>query len=142
MVDRVFLDANVVLDTWLLNDTGQPHAQKVLDSVSSGDVRAYLSIGVIQIIYFMACKEIDEAWVRQGIKALLRDIRIVDVSGYAVARALISDMPDLEDAIHLETAEFHFCTHFVTSDKALLKARHGLSVQCLSPADYLKRLAV
>lgn len=141
MADRIFLDANVVLDHWLNNEPGQADAESILNSISGGVAQACISIGVLQIIYFLSIKEKKENWVRKGIQELLKSVRLVDATSNAVDRALSSSLRDLEDAIHLETAELHFCTHFITSDKALLRSKHGLAIRCISPADYLKHLA-
>ncbi len=121
MVSKVFLDANILLDS-ALHRANHLSAEKVIDSVITGQFRGYITPSVVHTVDYWLSKSFGKTKSKQIIIALLRDIKVIDCDHPTALRALHSHITDIEDALQYYAAVEHGLDCFITLDKKLHKS--------------------
>lgn len=124
MAFKIFLDANIILD-FTLKRENYPTAKKLIELIVDGRISAFISPSIIQISGYWLTKAYGLSKSRQLLKALIQDLKVIDISHEYAELALHSTIDDAEDAIQYYTALFHRLDFFVSNDRKLKKQNLG-----------------
>lgn len=95
----VLLDTNVILDLLLERPDFVKEARQICDRVEAGTCHAMLCATTLTTIDYLAHKQLGRAGARAAVTALLDLYDIAAVTRATLTTALISEMPDFEDAV-------------------------------------------
>ncbi|MCG8307336.1 MAG: PIN domain-containing protein [Cytophagales bacterium] len=104
MVNKVFVDTDVIID--FLIDR-QPHAiwsSKIFNLADQGEVELYTSSLIINNIHYITRRIIGTNKSKEIILALLDLLEVLEVSKSDILNALKSEIKDFEDAIQHSVA--------------------------------------
>ena len=118
--DKVFFDANVLLDSALKRDN-KAAADAMLHEAAG---RAYISSLTAHLFVYFASKDIS----LPDLQYFLNDFIILPLDGSDVSWAFSHlHGNDFEDALQVACAAHGGCTRFVTFDRALIQRYQGVS---------------
>ncbi len=137
MAIKIFLDANVILDSYLHRENSS--SDKLMQLVSDRKVDASISSSILHICSYWLRKEFTSAETRKLLNQLVNYVQIIDISHHNAVLALQSSIKDIEDALQYYSAVQHGLDFFISSDKELLKSRRDMLPVC-SPTEFLKTM--
>jgi predicted nucleic acid-binding protein len=98
------LDINIVLDYLQQREPWYPLAKALFMAESQEKVDLFISANTVATIHFLIRKKDSRKKALAKIEMLLRRLRIADVTGAVIARALQLGLDDLEDGIQAGAA--------------------------------------
>lgn len=138
MAFKVFLDANIILDFTLKRES-YPTAKKLIELILVGKISAFVSPSIIQIAGYWLTKAYGLPKSKQLLKALIQDVKVIDICHEYVELALHSTIDDAEDAIQYYTALFHKLDFFVSNDRKFKKQSFS-SLPILNYSELIKMI--
>ena len=120
MSSKIYLDVNIILDYFLDRD-GKDNAKLVLDEISKGKYRGYISGSIIHILSYFLERLYGTQKTKEVILAIIQDFEIIDMPKEIVIQYLHSKMSDIEDALQYYVALHHKLDFFISNDKQLKK---------------------
>jgi len=135
MAYKVFLDANVILDSSLQRHSFE-HSKKVFDQIREGTISGFTMPSILQISSYLMAKELGHVKTKQLLLALLANVISIDCPHEIVLLALNSRIHDIEDAIQYYKAMHHKMDYFISLDKKLVKEAIP-SLPVLTPMDFI-----
>jgi predicted nucleic acid-binding protein len=120
MANKIYLDVNVILD-YFLDRKEKVNAKFVLDEISKGNYRGYISGSIIHILSYFLERLYGTQKTKEVILSILEDFEIVDMPKEIVIQSLHSKMNDIEDALQYYVALHHNLDYFISNDKQLKK---------------------
>ena len=105
MTEKLFIDADVLLDILLNREPFVLDAVQLFAFIEAERFKAYTSPVVISNVYYMLSKLKDEKTARTAIGKLLCMIEVLPVDQKITKLALVSLMKDFEDAIQYYCAK-------------------------------------
>ncbi len=137
MANKLFLDANVIIDFILKRPEGYQPAKAIFEDIVNGQFQAYTSPVAIHIVTHIAGKILGVPAARKLILSLLNEVQVLDTSHDVMIQALGGNWHDVEDAFQYYTALRHRMDIFISRDEGLhKKALPPLPV--LSPDRFVK----
>ena len=100
----LFLDANVILDVFLVRPPFTMPAARLLSLIQEGRFQGYVSAASFPILYYILSKTASQEVARSGLEKLHTLLAIAPVDELVVSRALVSDFSDFEDAVQYYSA--------------------------------------
>ena len=120
MSNKIYIDANVILD-YILDRTEKVNAKIILDEISNGNIRGYISGSIIHILSYFLLRNFGVEKTKEIILTLIEDFEIIDMPKEIVIQALHSNINDIEDALQYYVALNHKLDYFISNDKQLKK---------------------
>lgn len=121
MALKVFFDANVLLDFFLVRSDQSNELTRIFQWVDEGKISGYWSISVIQICSFYICKAKGVAIGKELLELMLEKFALISGDRHTVTVALKSSQSDIEDAIHYFMALENGIDIILTSDQDFQK---------------------
>lgn len=101
---RYLLDINIVLDYLQQREPWYPLARALFQAESQEKVDLFIAANTIATLHFFIRKKDSKQKALAKIDILLRRLRLADVTGAVIARALELGLDDLEDGIQAGAA--------------------------------------
>ena len=135
---RVFLDANVLLDSILERENPQffEDAATILDMGRDGTLKLYMSILSVPTIAYVI-KNVNSTGKRAIIQILTSIVEVLPALPEHVPEMLESPLQDIEDALQLLSARSGGCELIVTRD---VEGFRLSEIPVITPADLLSRI--
>ena len=134
---KVFLDANVVLDTILPDREFRKASASIFSLTQEDDYRLCVSSLTVANIWYIARKYRDKAELKALVKMILDRWKILPLGDMDVYQASRSSCPDFEDALQISCAE-GYCDVIVTADKKHFASCTALPV--FTPEEFIGQL--
>ena len=99
MMDKVFLDSDVILDIALDRKPFSSSAALVLSLCEAGGIEGYTSSIVFTNLYYILRKISGHSATIIFLKKLIRVVSVLGVDESTIVEALASDFADFEDAV-------------------------------------------
>ena len=133
---RLTFDTNVILDNLLNRQPFAGFSTRALKFADAGKFTGYVTANTITDLYYLTYKVIrDDQKVRELLRKILNSLKLIDVTGRDIQKALASPMPDFEDAL------LAACAHRIKSDYILTRNEADFAdspVAALTPEVFLK----
>ena len=120
MATKIFLDANVVLD-YVLKRNHYLTIRELFVLAQESKIRFYISSSIVHILGYILTKHLGYAVAKTTILKLLDSIQVIDGNHATTILALLSENPDIEDALQFEIAHKNKMDFFITLDKKFQK---------------------
>ncbi len=134
MMEKVFVDTNVILDLLLERDPFYIEAAKLFSMAEDNKIQIYVSALSFSTVYYFLCKHTNNEGAKTTLKAFKALVTTSSVSNLSIEMALINPMSDFEDAIQLVNAIESKCKTLVTRD---IKGFKNSELNIISPSEYL-----
>lgn len=128
---RYLLDINIVLDYLQQREPWYPLAKALFLAESQEKVDLFIAANTIATLHFFIRKKDSKKKALAKIEMLLRRLRVADVTGAVIARALQLGLEDLEDGIQAGAAIESSIPVLVTRNAK--DFGHPKSLQILAP---------
>jgi predicted nucleic acid-binding protein len=135
MTDRLFFDANVLLDHLLDRGSFADDASELWSMAERGEIVGCISAFSFNLVYYIVRHQADERAARRAIKGLRDIFEIVEADAKIINQAIDSGFSDFEDAVQHACAFRAAATHFVTRDVSGFRKSE---VPVIAPAEYLR----
>ena len=114
---RILFDTNIILDRLLDRQPYALVAARLIEYARQGQLDGVLCATTVTTIYYFISKRFSEVESRQHLRALFDMFYIAPVRTDILQDALISDLPDYEDAVLHEAAQRMRADGIVTRDR-------------------------
>ncbi len=118
MIQRVFIDSDVILDIALAREPFFEYSSLVLAIFEQKRCVGVVSSNILTDVYYVLRKLSSNGQARDFIRDLLQIIEVVSVNHHAVIKALDSEFTDFEDGIQHFAALEARCDCIVTRNSA------------------------
>ena len=137
MIDRLFLDTNVVLDLLGEREPFYNSAAKIATLADKGKVNLIVSALSYSTIFYLLSKFEDN----EAVKEKLRKFKVIsetsDLTNRIIDKGLSSKFSDFEDALQYHCAIKLDCNILITRNEKDFK---GSDIPVMTPNEYLKSL--
>ncbi|MDD5273844.1 MAG: PIN domain-containing protein [Methylovulum sp.] len=96
---KIVFDTHIVLDVLLIREPYAQMSMNLFDAVVSQTIEGYLCATTITTIDYLVAKRQDKQKSRELIHRLLGVFSVAEVNGTILAKAVVSDFSDFEDAV-------------------------------------------
>lgn len=135
---KYFFDSNVIVDAFTEREGSVETERNLLYAAVIGMIEGVVSSKQMTDIYYILRKYVsDDKNRREILSILMKGLEIVPVDKELLEAALISPVPDYEDAVIVECAKRSNSSMIVTNDKTGFK-NSGLDIN--SPSDAFKTI--
>ena len=100
----MLFDTNVVLDVLLDREPFSTTAAELFSYVERGALSGYLCATTLTTVYYLASQAVGANQARQEVSKLLKLFEVAPVNRAVLEAALVSRLPDFEDAVLYEAA--------------------------------------
>lgn len=105
MMDKVFIDTDVILDFLFDRQPFSEDAAHILNLCESGRIEGFVTSVMLSNIYFILRKTAKHAKVIKSLKKLITIVNVAITSKETVMTALNSEFRDFEDALQNYSAQ-------------------------------------
>jgi predicted nucleic acid-binding protein len=137
MIDRLFLDTNVVFDLLGEREPSYNSAAKIATLADKGKVNLIVSALSYSTIFYLLSKFEDS----EAVKEKLRKFKVIsetsDLTNRIIDKGLSSKFSDFEDALQYHCAIKLDCNILITRNEKDFK---GSDIPVMTPDEYLKSL--
>lgn len=134
---RVLVDTNIILDDLLEREPFVRDAKALLQAIEDKQIQGYITATTLTDIFYIARKNKGIERARQDIFDLLALMQICTVDRSILETAILSNLPDFEDAVQIACALNENLDAIITRD---IQGFAGASLQILSAGELLERL--
>lgn len=134
---KVFLDTNVLLDSFL---KGRPHfdeASAIVSACEFGDVEGYVSYLTIANMAYIMRKDVAHEQLMNILQRTMNILNVLPMGKSQIEAAIMIDAPDFEDVLQYECAKAGGCETIVTSNTKHFK--FGKDIEVVSTEDYARQ---
>lgn len=132
--NKLFIDANVLIDLVIERGDFFDRAKQVFEVVSRERINASISMITVSITSYYAEKEIGLTKSKEAFKKIRKICEVLPARVDDLDWALSANFPDIEDAIQNHIAESNGCTTIITRNTRDFK-KSNLAV--LTPKEFL-----
>lgn len=111
---KILIDTNICIDAIQKIKPFHINAQNILDFSERETIKGFVSAHSFDTIFYILIQVYPQKNVYQAIEGLRRTVNVASLTGEEIDKALKTHWPDLEDAIHYQTALSAGCDAFVT----------------------------
>ena len=134
---RILLDTDVNLDFILQRQPFFAEASEIFTRIGNGEFEAYISaVTPINVFYFTR-KEKGLSGAQQAVRDLQISMKIIEINGLILHKAINSLMSDFEDAVQHECAAAENLDAIVTRNT---KDYKNAAVKIYSPIEFLQTM--
>jgi predicted nucleic acid-binding protein len=135
---RVLLDTNIILDHILKRPPQWENAKKIFELIYNDEISGCMTANTVTDIFYIAKKHIGDKAAREILHLLLTTLFVIEVDGNDCLNALMTEIPDFEDALVLTCAEKDMADFVITRDEEMQKLSFS-GVKLISSENFLKR---
>lgn len=136
MADKIFLDANILLDFTLRREFYED-SKKIFQLINNNRAQAFITSSVLHIVGYWLDKSYGSEKAKEVLLTLLIDVTVIDINHETALIALHSKINDIEDALQYYTAIHHKLDCFISRDRQLQKSSIPV-LPVYNPLEYLK----
>ena len=136
---KVLLDANIVLDFFLIREPHYDQAKKIFELTYQEKIEAYTTASSVTDIYYIVSKRLGNDEARRVIRNLLSLLLVVAVDGDDCTQALDLPISDYEDAVISTCAAKEELDYIITNDTDFLQVDKGIAL-VITPVDLLNKI--
>ncbi len=142
MYKKVFLDANILLDTISLDRPSSTSSVKSYRYIlQSDDIKIFTSCDIITTLYYVG-KKIDKNVILHNIEVINSTLKVIDFSNKEVAKTCTlmkedKNYHDLEDTMQYILAKKEGCDLIISNDKNF----YALDIEVISSEAFCKKVA-
>jgi predicted nucleic acid-binding protein len=135
---KVFVDANVLLDFWLVRPTGFNDAKSVLTAAEQKKIYLYTSPSLLlAALYFLKKEGVAPVTIMATIDKFLSLASLISPTEKAFRQGLYAGFADLEDGVQYHTAlQAANLDYFITNNKKDFKKATAM-LPVLTPKEFL-----
>lgn len=115
-MNRLFLDTNIVLDYLLQRELFTALAQQLFAAGQMGRVSLQVSALTMATTHYLGRKPLGNEGILLALRALARQVNVVDTGAITIMSALADNAPYFEDAVQLYAALAAGADAIVTRD--------------------------
>lgn len=135
---KVFVDTDVCLDLLSGREPFVLDASRLFDRLFKEGEKSFVSaFTFVTLHYFLKKKKISEAETRATLERFKAKVEILPVTEKTIAKALLSGVPDFEDAVQIQAAELARMDLIITRNT---KDYKKAGVKVLTPAQFMASL--
>lgn len=134
---RVLVDTNIILDDLLEREPFVRDAKALLQAIEDQQIQGYITATTLTDIFYIARKNKGIQKARQDIFDLLALMQVCAVDRSILETAILSNLPDFEDAVQIACALNENLDAIITRDTQDFA---DASLQILSAGELLQRL--
>lgn len=134
---RVLVDTNIILDDLLEREPFVRDAKALLQAIEDQQIQGYITATTLTDIFYIARKNKGIERARQDIFDLLALMQVCAVDRSILETAILSNLPDFEDAVQIACALNENLDAIITRDTQDFA---DASLQILSAGELLQRL--
>ena len=138
MIDRLFLDTNVVLDLLGEREPFYASVAKIATLADKGNVNLIVSALSYSTIFYLLSKFEDSEAVKEKLRKFKVIVETSDLTDRIINKGLLSKFTDFEDALQYHCAIKLDCNILITRNEKDFK---GSDIPVMTPDEYLKSLA-
>ena len=140
MYKKVFLDANIILDTFDFSRPSAEHSFKTYTQLITNKTTLYTSCDIITTLFYIHAKK-NRLEAIQKIEKMNQILNIIDFSNKEIAQTcqLMQENPnykDLEDTIQYILAKKEGCELIISNDKTF----YSEEIPVMSSKEFLEQL--
>ncbi len=139
MIDRLFIDTNVVLDLLGEREPYYDSAAKIATLADKGKVNLIVSALSYSTIFYLLSKFEDSEVVKEKLRKFKVITETSDLTDRIIDKGLSSKFSDFEDALQYHCAIKLDCNILITRNEKDFK---GSDIPIMTPDEYLKSLTV
>ena len=136
---KVTFDTNIILDVLLAREPFAEMSVQAMRLADKGIISGFITANTVtDISYILSLNKLTYQQIRKMIKELLSFVKIIDVKGRDINRALVSPVEDFEDAL------LAVCSSRVKSDYIITRNDKDFNespVPAVTPEFFLKQFA-
>ena len=117
MVFKIFLDINIVVDLYDESRPGYSDAVQIFKLAENNKLEVFISETVLTTTAYVLRKHVNNAALREIITGLNSILNVLPCDNRMIAKALGSNIKDIEDAVLYEIAKHHKLHYFISNDK-------------------------
>jgi predicted nucleic acid-binding protein len=136
MANKVFVDANVILD-FILKREKFESAKILFELGERNQLKLYISSSILHIIAYWLTKHLGSTVTKTTMLILLEHIKVLEGSHDCAVRALESDFNDIEDAFQYFIALQNKMDFIISFDKGFQKFSSE-KLQIIEVEEFLK----
>lgn len=114
MIDKVFIDSDIILDVATARKPFVEKSRRVLSIVENGKAMGMISSNSVTNIYYILRKLSSSEKAKDFIRSVVSCLSVIAVIHNNIIHALDSDFGDFEDAVQYYCALTHQCNYIVT----------------------------
>jgi predicted nucleic acid-binding protein len=134
MIEKLFIDTDIILDIVLKRDPFFPDSQKVLSLVERNYFSGFTSSLVIANCYYIISSNTEEKTALKTISKLRSILNVLPFTDKETGESLNSAIEDFEDGIQYFVALNNGINNLITRNISDYK---GLDINVLTPTDFL-----
>ena len=134
---RLFIDSDVLLDTFLKREPFHSYAQILLMECEKRNIQLSTSALVIANVYYFLSKSLGAATSKKKIQELIKIVKVLSVESDIIDFALDSGFSDFEDAIQYLIAKRYNCDGIITRN---IKDYRNSDIPVFKPEQFLYTL--
>ena len=138
MIDRLFLDTNVVLDLLGEREPFYDSAAKIATLADKGKVNLIISALSYSTIFYLLSKFEDKEVVKEKLRKFKVIAETSDLTDRIIDKGLSSKFTDFEDALQYHCAIKLDCNILITRNEKDFKVS---DIPVMTPDEYLKSLS-
>ncbi len=132
---KVFLDTNVLLDSFLKNRPYFDEASAIISACEFGEVEGYVSYLTLANIAYIMRKDIEHEQLMKILQKTMKILNVLPMEKSQLEAAVKIDAPDFEDVLQYECAKAGGCKTIVTSNTKHFKFCKN-NIDVVSTEDY------
>jgi predicted nucleic acid-binding protein len=134
MIEKLFIDTDIILDIVLKREPFFPESQKVLSLIESNYFSGFTSSLIIANCYYIICNNRDEKIALKTISKLRSILNVLPFTDKEIGESLNSNIKDFEDGVQYFIALNNSMNNLITRNISDYK---DLDINVLTPADFL-----
>lgn len=103
---KIVFDTNIILDVLLIREPYAQMSTNLFDAVVSKEIEGYLCATTITTVDYLVGKFQDKQKARALVHRLLQVYSVAEVNEEVLAKAVVSDFSDFEDAVLYQSAYY------------------------------------
>ncbi len=140
MINRIFFDANIILDLIDIDRGNLEQARELVHTALTYDITLFTSCDILSNIYYVGRKKLKKELLIDEMLKILDIFEIIEIDKNLAQDALNKNADnlsnDFEDLLQTECAKSYNCDLIITNDKKFIKS----DTQHLCLVDALKVL--
>jgi len=137
MIDRLFLDTNVVLDLLGEREPFYESAAKIATLADKGKVHLIVSALSYSTVFYLLSKFEDKQVVKEKLRKFKVIVKTSDLTDKVIEKGLSSKFSDYEDALQYHSAINMDCKIFITRNE---KDFRDAAIPVMTPDEFLTSL--
>ncbi|MHB1377115.1 MAG: PIN domain-containing protein [Candidatus Humimicrobiaceae bacterium] len=134
MIEKLFIDTDIILDIVLKREPFFPDSQRLLSLIESNYFSGFTSSLILANCYYIISSNKDKKTALKTISKLRSILNVLPFTDKEIGESLSSDIDDFEDGVQYFIALNNSMNSLITRNISDYK---GLDINVLTPKDFL-----